>query len=78
MIIPRLGERLSCMIYRRKLEMDMEELKPELTILRSAADELKNSIALKKLLAVSYRSSEMGGVVLIRCWGRRYWSLGIN
>ena len=55
MIIPRLGERLSCMIYRRKLEMDMEELKPELTILRSAADELKNSLSLKKLLAVSLR-----------------------
>lgn len=52
MIIPRLGERLGCMIYRRKLEMDMEELKPELTILRSAADELKNSGAFKKLLAV--------------------------
>lgn len=55
MIIPRVGERLSCMIYRRKLEMDMQELKPELTILRSAVDELKNSLCLKKLLAVSLR-----------------------
>lgn len=60
MIIPRLGERLSCMIYRRKLEMDMEELKPELTILRSAADELKNSLSLKKLLAVSCGARGVG------------------
>lgn len=44
------------MLYRRKLEMDMEELKPELAILRFASDELKNSQMLKKLLAVSYDS----------------------
>lgn len=54
MVIPRLGERLQCMITRRRLEMDMEELKPELSILRCAADELKNSIKFKKLLGVSH------------------------
>lgn len=42
------------MIYRRKMELDMEELKPELLILRSAADELKSSTKLKKLLAVGH------------------------
>ena len=52
-VIPRLGERLGCMLYRRRLQMDMEELKPELSILRSAADELRTSQPLKKLLAVS-------------------------
>lgn len=41
------------MLYRRKLELDMEELKPELLILRAAADELKSSVKLKRLLAVS-------------------------
>ncbi|KAI5476137.1 hypothetical protein MNV49_000407 [Pseudohyphozyma bogoriensis] len=51
LVIPRLGERLSCMLMRRRLEMDMEELKPELTILRCAADELKASTKLKTILA---------------------------
>lgn len=51
--IPRFTERLGSMIYRRRLEMDMEELKPELSILRSAAEELKSSIKFKTLLAVS-------------------------
>lgn len=50
--IPRLGERLSCMLYRRKLEMDMEELKPELTILRLAYEELKTSDKLQRILTV--------------------------
>lgn len=34
----------------------MEELKPELSILRCAADELKNSLKFKKLLGVSSSS----------------------
>ncbi|KAL8283496.1 hypothetical protein RQP46_005599 [Phenoliferia psychrophenolica] len=51
MVIPRLGERLSSMLYRRRLEMEQEELKPEVNILRSAADELKNSVKFKKLLS---------------------------
>lgn len=52
MIIPRLPERLTCMLYRRKLELDMEELKPDFLILRAATEELKQSIKLKKILAV--------------------------
>jgi diaphanous 1 len=52
MLIPRLPERLTCMLYRRKLELDMEELKPESLILRAATEELKQSIKLKRILAV--------------------------
>ena len=50
--IPRLSERLSCMIFRRRFEMDLEEIKPELTILRAANDELRSSQAFKKLLSL--------------------------
>jgi diaphanous 1 len=38
------------MVYRRKLDLDMEELKPDLSILRKASEELKNSIKFRKLL----------------------------
>lgn len=38
------------MLFRRRLEMEMEELKPDLTILRSAATELRDSQRFKKLL----------------------------
>jgi hypothetical protein len=50
--IPRLGERLSCMMTRRRFEMDLEELRPELSILRNAADEVKASSKLKAVLKV--------------------------
>ncbi len=49
--IPRLSERMSCMLYRRQLNMAQEELKPDLTMLRSAADELKKSTRFKIVLA---------------------------
>ncbi|GEM06116.1 hypothetical protein Rt10032_c01g0133 [Rhodotorula toruloides] len=48
--ISRLSHRLAAMVYRRRLDMEMEELKPDLTILRSACDELRSSSKLKKLL----------------------------
>ncbi|GAA6035972.1 hypothetical protein JCM8097_005193 [Rhodosporidiobolus ruineniae] len=48
--VPRLSERLAAMVYRRKLDMDMEELKPDLSILRKAAEELKASTKFRKLL----------------------------
>jgi hypothetical protein len=53
MIIPRLSERLTCMTHRRRFEMDLEELRPELAVLRFAADELRTSVNFKKLLQVS-------------------------
>ncbi|TFY71361.1 hypothetical protein EVG20_g1662 [Dentipellis fragilis] len=50
MDIPRLAERLDCMIYRRRLELDIEELRPELDIVRNAARELKSSLRFKRVL----------------------------
>lgn len=49
--IPRLGERMSCLLYRRQLNMAQEELKPDLIMLRAAADELKKSAKFKTVLA---------------------------
>ncbi|BGP28584.1 hypothetical protein JCM10296v2_000320 [Rhodotorula toruloides] len=50
--IPRLSERLAAMVYRRRLDMEMEELKPDLAMLRSACDELQSSMKFKHLLQV--------------------------
>lgn len=52
MAIPRLTERLECMLYRRKLELDIEDIRPELNILRNASRELRSSLKFKKLLQV--------------------------
>ena len=51
-MIPRLSERLDCMIYRRKLELDIEELRPELDHLKIACRELRTSPRFKKVLQV--------------------------
>jgi hypothetical protein len=40
------------MVFRRRFEMDLEELKPELTMLRGATDELRTSIAFQRVLAI--------------------------
>jgi diaphanous 1 len=50
MAVPRLSERLNCMVYRRKLEMDLEELRAELSILRAATDEMRQSERFKRVL----------------------------
>ncbi|CAG8616675.1 9760_t:CDS:2, partial [Ambispora gerdemannii] len=50
MVIPRLSERLTCMIFRRRFEIEAEELLPDISILRDAHMELKNSEKFKKLL----------------------------
>lgn len=52
MTVPRLAERLECMLFRRKLELDIEEIRPELNILRNASRELRSSVKFKKLLQV--------------------------
>ncbi|GAA5950997.1 hypothetical protein JCM3765_004650 [Sporobolomyces pararoseus] len=49
-VFPRLNERLSCMLYRRRLEIEMEELKPDLSMLRTAASELRESRRFKNVL----------------------------
>jgi len=52
MNIPRLPERLECMLYRRKIDQDIEELRPELQILREASHELRASKRFKQILQV--------------------------
>ncbi|GLB34079.1 putative diaphanous FH3 domain contatinign protein [Lyophyllum shimeji] len=50
MTIPRLAERLECMLYRRKLDLDIAEIRPELNILRNACHELRTSQRFKQVL----------------------------
>ncbi|CAG8539122.1 376_t:CDS:2, partial [Acaulospora colombiana] len=50
--IPRLSERLECMIYRRRFEMEIEELKPEMEVLHEVYIELKESVKFKRLLKI--------------------------
>lgn len=40
------------MIYRRKMELDMEELKPDLMVLSTASKELLQTQRIKQLLSV--------------------------
>lgn len=51
MSIPRLSSRLDCMLYRRKLDLDIEEIRPELNILRNACAELRGSAKFKHVLS---------------------------
>jgi diaphanous 1 len=48
--IPRLQQRLECMLYRRRLELDIEEVQPDMLFMRAAASELKASPRFKRLL----------------------------
>lgn len=48
--IPKLNERLASMLYMRRFEMDLEELKPDLKVLRDAVEEMNASIKFKKVL----------------------------
>jgi len=50
MTIPRLSERLDCMLYRRKLELEVEEIRPDLDIVRNASLELRSSPKFKRVL----------------------------
>jgi diaphanous 1 len=40
------------MLYRLRLELEIEEIRPELRILRNAASELRTSTKLKQVLQV--------------------------
>ena len=53
MSIPWLSERVECMLYRRKLEVEIEEVRPELNIARNASQELRSSSRFRKVLQVS-------------------------
>ncbi|KAF9506490.1 hypothetical protein BS47DRAFT_1399443 [Hydnum rufescens UP504] len=48
--VPRLQERLECMLFRRRLDLDLEDVRPELSIMRNAASELKSSIRFKRVV----------------------------
>ncbi|CAG8488039.1 19036_t:CDS:10 [Gigaspora margarita] len=50
MDIPRLSERLGCMIYRRKFEIEVSELKSQVEDLDRSYVELKSSLKFKYLL----------------------------
>ncbi|PPQ84655.1 hypothetical protein CVT24_006861 [Panaeolus cyanescens] len=52
MTIPRLSARLECMQYRRKLLLEIEEVRPELNILRNASRELRSSTKFRQTLQV--------------------------
>lgn len=53
MAIPRLHERFEAMLFRRKLEIEIAEILPDLKALSSAVQELKDSARFKQVLHVS-------------------------
>jgi diaphanous 1 len=54
MTIPRLSERLDCILYRRKLDLDVEEIRPDLNTLRNVCHELRSSTRFKQVLQVEF------------------------
>lgn len=52
MKIQRLSERLDCMAYRRRVDLELEEIRPDLNTLRNASRELRNSAKFKQVLQV--------------------------
>jgi hypothetical protein len=56
--IPRLSERLECMLYRRKLDLDISEIRPELNTVWNASRELRSSTKFKQILQVGYLSDD--------------------
>lgn len=74
MTIPRLSQRLDCMVYRRKLDLDIEEIRPELNILRNASHELRSSAKFKKILQVGsvlFGSRNHPDYIILGCLGYR-------
>jgi diaphanous 1 len=57
MVIPRLTERLDCMLYRRRLELEVAEVKPDVDMVRNAGAELRSSVKFKQVLSVSIQQS---------------------
>ncbi|KIK96072.1 hypothetical protein PAXRUDRAFT_32637 [Paxillus rubicundulus Ve08.2h10] len=50
MSIPRLPQRLECMIFRQRFELDVEEIRPDLKTIRDACRELRSSQMFKRTL----------------------------
>ena len=59
--IPRLSERLECMLYRRKLELEVEEIRPDMQIIRDASKDLRSSERFKVVLQVRRSASSTTG-----------------
>lgn len=67
--IPRLKERVEIMLFRRRFEILLSELMPDLGILHSAAIEIKASQRLREVLKVSPRLWVLSDLLLIaRRW----------
>lgn len=67
MTISRLPERLDCMIYRRKLELDIEEIRPELDIVRNACEQMRSSKRFKQVLQVFTALSQARPRICVDC-----------
>ncbi|KAI9300264.1 hypothetical protein BJ944DRAFT_138775, partial [Cunninghamella echinulata] len=52
MYIPRLADRVSCMIFRRKFHYELQEILPELDTLQYAINELRHSQRFKTVLKI--------------------------
>lgn len=50
--VPRLPQRLECMLYRRKLELEVEEIRPDMQTVRDACKDLRASQRFKVVLQV--------------------------
>jgi len=50
MAVPRLQQRIDAMIFRRKFELDIEEVRPDLDTLHQATKEMRSSSLFKQLL----------------------------
>jgi diaphanous 1 len=57
--IPRLSQRLECMLYRRKLELEVEEIRPDMQTIRDACKDLRSSQRFKMVLQVGYSPSSL-------------------
>lgn len=60
--VPRLSQRLECMLYRRKLELEVEEIRPDMQTVRDACKELRGSERFKAVLQVCCGSLRRVGV----------------
>ena len=70
MTIPRLQQRLNCMVFRRKVELDIEEVRPDLDIVRSASKELRGSERFRNVLKVIQFSYWSAYELLLNDFGR--------
>jgi diaphanous 1 len=66
MVIPHLNQRIQSMIFRKKFDSELEEIRPELNTLRNAGQEVKKSAKLRRVLQVR-RPSNFDEAMLTFC-----------